>query len=101
MTFTRLALALAATGIAVNLLMKNRRGPVASHDGLAPDAAATNTAVPPTASDDSPNAAERLQAQGLAETAGSRQSGDDVLGPNGQGDSDAIRPGMPDLTRGA
>jgi hypothetical protein len=116
MTIIRLALALGVAAVATNQYMKNRRKAqsagsdgqafdedMSSRDDTPLDGAANRAAVEGTtaAGSDSPNSAERLQAQGLADTTGSTQGSDDLLRANGQDGSDGIQPGLPDLTRGA
>jgi hypothetical protein len=116
MTIIRLALALGVAAVATNQYMKNRRKTrsagsdgqifnedMSSRDDTPLDGAANRAAVEGTtaAGSDSPNSAERLQAEGLADTTGSTQGSDDLLRANGQDGSDGIQPGLPDLTRGA
>ena len=116
MTIIRLALALGVAAVAANQYRKNRRKAqsagsggqafqedMSSRDDMPLDGAANRAAVEATTAgaSDSPNSAERLQAQGVAGTTGSTQGSDDLLRANGQDGSDGIQPGLPDLTRGA
>lgn len=116
MNFIRLAVAIGAAAFAANHYMKSRREAasstgmdvppgkaVSSSDDMELDGAANRAAVEDTTAGggSSLNPAEHLQAQGLAGTAGSAQSGGDLLRSNGQDGPDDIQPGLPDLTRGA
>jgi hypothetical protein len=123
MTLTRLVLTFAFTGFVANLYMKSRRGtgllsgPSAgattgampapddqpsSAVGSGTGAPASTTATPAstTAGAESPNAAERLQAQGVAQTTGEGQA-DDLFRSTSQDSPYAREPGLPDFTRGA
>lgn len=113
MTLTRLVLTFAFTGIVANLYMKSRRGTgVMSSPSAgampAPDdqpssavpANATATPAATTAGTESPNAAERLQAQGVARATGEGRP-DDQFQSTSQDSPYASSPGLPDFTRGA
>jgi hypothetical protein len=121
MSLTRILLTLAVTGAAVNLYLKNRRGDAMTGGGTMPmDQSSSTVDEPDVESDfetvtadevaatgagattgaDSPNAAERLEAGGLAQVPDVTQ-GDDLLAPESPDGQDPIKPGLPDLTRGA
>ena len=123
MTLTRLVLTFAFTGIVANLYMKSRRGTgllsspsVGSTTGAmaAPDdqpssvagpranAPASTSATPAatTSGTESPNAAERLQAQGVAQTTGDSRA-DNQFQSTSQDSPYASSLGLPDFTRGA
>ena len=57
-------------------------------------------AAVPNPSTDSPNAAERLAAHGLAETPGDGRA-DDLFGSNASAGAEPRTPGLPDFMRGA
>lgn len=128
MTVTRLALTLALGAFVANLYLKSRHRAYTlttrpADDGAAPwREASPPDLLTPSGTDadnaaiaqqsrsmtdgDSPNEAERLQAQGLAQTPASGL-GSDVLAPTVLGESDetdavsGIKPGLPDFTCGA
>jgi hypothetical protein len=123
MTLTRLVLTFAFTGIVANLYMKSRRGTgllsgssAGATTGAMPapddqpssvasqraDAPASTSATPAamTSGTESPNAAERLQAQGVARTTGDSRA-DNQFQSTSQDSPYASSPGLPDFTRGA
>ena len=122
MTLTRLVLTFAFTGIVASLYMKSRRGTgllsgsSAGATGAMPapddqpsyavgsgtNAPASTSATPAatTSGTESPNAAERLQAQGVAQTTGDSRA-DNQFQSTSQDSPYASSPGLPDFTRGA
>jgi hypothetical protein len=123
MTLTRLVLTFAFTGIVANLYMKSRRGTGLLSGSSAgaptgampapddqPSSVASQRAYPPastsatpaatTSGTESPNAAERLQAQGVAQTTGDGRA-DNQFQSTSQDSPYASSPGLPDFTRGA
>jgi len=127
MTLTRLVLTFAFTGIVANLYMKSRRGTgllsgsaagattgampapddqpssVASPRADAPASTSASTSATPAAmmsGTESPNAAERLQAKGVAQTTGDSRA-DNQFQSTSQDSPYASSPGLPDFTRGA
>jgi hypothetical protein len=96
MTLTRLALTLAAAGIAVKLYQGARRPGGAGAGGEATSMPGVGTEV----GADSPNEAEQMQARGFAQTPQDRLDGG-LFGSNSQQGAEPVAPGLPDFARGA
>lgn len=99
MGIIRTAVSLAAFGMAANMVMKARRDGQAARLGAGNASSATSG---PTGAD-SPNAAERLRARGVAgNSVGGGDAGTtNLFDSTSQDGAEARSPGLPDFARGA